>query len=184
MKLKRHIDFLNEESFLPSEYDAFLKKERSLKDFLIPKVEKVLSKVELKVPERSGPLDEYELTSDGERVATWRFMGPEELEIKGDIEGNKNVSSGEYLLAGTIVVKEKFRRKGIYTSIIYAAYEYAKEKGLEGIASLQFDIDSGDFERTDAATAVWEKLLKNDPKVAKITSDPWGDGPESDYLMN
>jgi len=104
--------------------------------------------------------------------------------IKGDVEGNQNVESGEYLLTGTIEVKEPYRRLGIYTSIIYAGYEYAKSIGLKGIASLQFDIDSGDFERTPAATSVWENLLKVDTKVAKMTSDPWGDGLEVDYLMN
>lgn len=166
-------------------YDFFFSpKNNAIRDFLFKKLKDVLPNMELIEPEEVRSLDEYELKSNGKRVATWRYSSPTEVEIEGKIEGKQDVESGKYLLCGTIVVEEEFRRKGVYTAIIYAGYYYAKGKGLKGLASFNYDLDSGEFERTAEATAVWEKLLKNDAKVAKVTSDKWGDGPETDYLMN
>lgn len=168
-------------------YDFFIKEknENVLFDSIKARLENVLPNIEVVDKDERNPTSEYTLMSDGQRVASWRYMGPEDLNTDGDIEGNENVSEGEYLLCGTIVVENEFRRKGIYSAIIYAGYDYAKSMGLEGIASLQFDIDSGEFERTPEATAVWEKLLKTDNKVAKImVEEEWSEEPESNYFMN
>ena len=59
----------------------------------------------------------------------------------------------------------------------------AKKNGLDGLVSLQWDIDSGESERTPEATAVWEKLLKTNSKVSKITSEKFGEE-DVDYMMS
>lgn len=116
---------------------------------------------------------EYLIYDGDKHVASFEFMGPEKMNYEDDIikiEGNQAFDErGEYLLAGTVVVEPAYRRKGIYTEILKAAYEYATDNDVDGIASTNYDIESGDSKRTDAATGVWEKLYKDDDRVTKVT---------------
>lgn len=119
----------------------------------------------------------YIIKKGDEIVANLSYMGEEHKSYSNIIETEgKSIIKGSFLVMGTIFVEDKFKRKGIYSNIINSSLEYSKLLGLDGVVSFNYDIDSGEFERTKEATLVWENLLKNQNNVTKIIyKDEWNE---------
>tara|TARA_R110000737_G_scaffold68150_1_gene96212 strand:+ start:181 stop:705 length:525 start_codon:yes stop_codon:yes gene_type:complete len=115
--------------------------------------------------------DKFTIMDNDKEVAQMEYMGIQELEF--NIQSTKGVKvpnpDGNYLLMGTIVVNKEYRRQGIYTELINASTTMALKMGAKGLASLQWDIDSGEYERSPEATLVWDKLVKSNKATVIIS---------------
>ena len=90
---------------------------------------------------------------NGEHAGCIRFGGIEEFEDK------------DYLVLEMILIEDKFKRKGIYSSIIKGAAEWTKEIGNgAGAISFQFDLSS-EQERSEEANLFWKGLTEKGEAV-------------------
>ena len=90
---------------------------------------------------------------NGEYAGCIRFGGIEEFEGE------------DYLVSEMILIEDKFKRKGIYSSIIKGAAELVKETGNgAGVISFQFDISS-EQERSEEANLFWKGLTEKGEAV-------------------
>jgi len=100
------------------------------------------------------------ILNNGKEAGFFRFSGTETF---------KGI---DYIVAETIFIEPEHRRKGIYGAIINAAILYGKKNGkTKGVISFPFDMDSGDFERSQDANAFWENLVVNKKAVKHKTDD-------------
>lgn len=79
--------------------------------------------------------------------------------------------NGEYIATNTIEVEPEFRNKGVYFSILSAVKELAKSKGLDGVLSPPYDLDSGEVKRSKLATDMWKHLVKKGLAIKAKSED-------------
>lgn len=87
------------------------------------------------------------------------------------------INGSEYLVIDTVYLDEDQQRKGIYKAIIKGLAKYGKKESVgkfrplyNGVASYPFDISS-DTERTQEATAFWEKMYNERNAFKRLDRD-------------